>query len=167
MVKKSAGRPFSRHPVGLQPTGWRSNICRSHLRPGFLYMLESGGPGAASTVPAALGARFRGHDGKRVFIPLPLQMRLQPRHQLDEVAGAEAVVELVHQDPLPGVAAGAGRARQGEEIGPAGNPGRRPALDRRGPDLVIAEPAEKLAKAGDLLLIDAVEGLGRDVASGD
>jgi hypothetical protein len=31
-------------------------------------------------------------------------MLLQPRHQLDEVARAEAVVELVDEDALPGVA---------------------------------------------------------------
>ena len=50
-----------------------------------------------------------------------LEMLLQPGHQLDKVAGAEAVVELVHEDALPGVAAGAGRARQGEEISAAGD----------------------------------------------
>src|SRR5262245_47061659 len=45
---------------------------------------------------------------------------LQARHDLDEVAGAVAVVELVHQDAVPGVAAGAGRARQAEDIGAVG-----------------------------------------------
>jgi hypothetical protein len=98
---------------------------------------------------------------------LALQMLLQPGHQFDKVAGAKAVVELVHENALPGVAAGAGRARQGEEIGAAGDPGRRPALDRRCPDLVVAEPSEQLAKTGNLLLVDAVEGLGRDIAPGD
>src|SRR5260370_21510377 len=68
---------------------------------------------------------------------------------------------------LPGVAAGARRARERKEIGAAGDPGRRPALDRRGADLLIAEPAEQLAEAGNLLLIDAVKGLGRDVPPGD
>src|SRR5207244_13497103 len=70
------------------------------------------------------------------------------------------------EDAFPGVAAGAGRARQREEIGPTGDPGRCPALDRRGPDLVIAKPAEELAEAGDFLLVDAVECLRRDVAPG-
>jgi hypothetical protein len=37
---------------------------------------------------------------------------LQTRHQLDEVAGTEAVVELMHENALPGVAAGARRAAQ-------------------------------------------------------
>src|SRR6266699_5312448 len=94
-------------------------------------------------------------------------MLLQARHQLDEVAGAEAIVELVDEDPLPGVAAGAGRAGQREQIGAAGDPGGGAALDRRGADLVEAEPAEQFAKPGDLLFIDAVEGFGRDVAASD
>src|SRR6266702_151872 len=53
-----------------------------------------------------------------------------------------------------------GEARQRKEIGAAGDPGRRPALDRRGADLLIAEPAEQLAEAGNLLLIDAVKASG-------
>src|SRR3984893_9238500 len=84
------------------------------------------------------------------------QVFLQARHQLDEIARAEAIVELVDEDAFPGVATGARRAGQREEIGAAGDTRRGPALDRRGPDLVIAEPAEELAKAGDLLLVVAV-----------
>jgi len=42
-------------------------------------------------------------------------MLLQAGHELDQVAGPEAVVELVDKDVLPGVAAGARRAGQGEE----------------------------------------------------
>src|SRR3984893_10436606 len=94
------------------------------------------------------------------------QVFLQARHQLDEIAWAKAVVELVDEDAFPGVATGARGAGQREEIGAAGDTRRGPALDRRGPDLVIAEPAEELAKAGDLLLVDAVKGLVRDVATG-
>src|SRR5207302_1744841 len=83
----------------------------------------------------------------------PLQMPLEPRHQLDEIAWAEAVVELVDEDPLPGVAAGAGGAREREQIGAAGDPGGGAALDCRGADLVEAEPAKQFAKPGDLLFI--------------
>src|SRR5438067_5653334 len=90
------------------------------------------------------------------FLLFGLQVLLQPRHQFDEIAGAEAVVELVNEDAFPGVAAGARRARQRKEISAAGDPCRRPALDCRGPNLVVAQPAEQLAKSGDLLLIDAV-----------
>ena len=54
-----------------------------------------------------------------------LQVLLQPRHQLDEIARPKPVVELVHEDAFPGVAAGARRARQGEQIGAARDPRRR------------------------------------------
>src|SRR5215472_15549321 len=94
-------------------------------------------------------------------------MLLQPWHQLDEVARTKPVVELVHENALPGVAAGARRSRQGEQIGAAGDPGGGAALDRGGADLLVAEPAEKFAKPGDFLLIDAVERLWGDVAPGD
>src|SRR6266851_6779650 len=104
---------------------------------------------------------------KRSAPSLPLQVLLEARHQFDEVARAEAVVELVDEDPLPGVAAGAGRAGQREQIGAAGDPGGGAALDRRGADLVEAEPAEQLAKPGDLLLVDAVKGFWRHIAAGD
>jgi hypothetical protein len=87
-------------------------------------------------------------------------MFLQARHRLDEIARAEAVVELVDDDALPGVAAGARRAGQSEQIGATGDTRRGPTLDRRGPDLLIAEPAEELAEAGNLLLVDAVKRLG-------
>src|SRR5580700_8724664 len=92
---------------------------------------------------------------------------LQPGHQLDEIAGAEAVVELMDEDAVPGVAAGAGRAGQREQIGAAGDPSGGAALDRRGADLLVALPAEQLAEPGDLLLVDAVERLGGHVAPGD
>src|ERR1700761_6887842 len=78
-----------------------------------------------------------------------LQMFLQPRHELNEVAGTMPVVELVLDDVVPAVAARARRAGQGEEIGAAGDAGRRAALDRRGADLLIGEEAEKLAEAGN------------------
>src|SRR5882672_6392076 len=95
-----------------------------------------------------------------------LQMLLQPRHQLDQVAGPEAAVELPFENIVPAVAAGAGRAGQGEEIGAAGDPAGGPALDGRGLDLLVGEHAEQLAEALDLLLVDLAEGLGRDVAAG-
>src|SRR5215475_9038361 len=51
-----------------------------------------------------------------------LQMLLKPRHQLDQVAGAPAAVELPFENIVPAVAAGAGRAGQGEEVGATGDP---------------------------------------------
>ena len=63
----------------------------------------------ASVVPSGLSGRALGLG--------PAQVLVEPRHQLDEVAGPVAVIELVHQDFVPGVAAGAGRARQAEDEG--------------------------------------------------
>src|SRR5260370_37476771 len=90
-------------------------------------------------MPIAGSSRAAGFDSA-------FEMFLQARHQLDEVARAKAVIELVHEDALPGVAAGARRAGQSAEISAAGDSRRRPALDRRGADLVVAEPAAELAK---------------------
>ena len=93
-------------------------------------------------------------------------MLFQPRQQLDEIAGSVAVVELVLEDAVPGVLAGAVGAGQGEQIGPVGDAGGGPALYRRGSDLVIADHPEQLAEAGNLLLPDGGECLRRDVAPG-
>src|SRR5665213_1476040 len=95
------------------------------------------------------------------------QMFLEAGHQLDQIAGPLPVVELVLDDVFPAVAAGAGRSGQREQIRPAGDAGGGAALDRRGTDLLIAEVAEQLAEAVDLLLVDGLEGLGRDVATRD
>src|SRR5215469_6135568 len=94
-------------------------------------------------------------------------MFLQAGHELGEVAGAEADVELEAQDFLPAIAAGAGRAGQREEIGAAGDAARGPALHGGGADLLKAQPPEKLAEAVDLLLEQGLESLGRNVATGD
>src|SRR6516165_1334802 len=142
------------------PALMRSPTRSPGCREGFRSALSIDSKTSMTARPIAASCRAAASD-------LLLQMLLQPRHQLDEVARAEAVVELVHEDALPGVAAGAGRARQGEEVGAACDPGRRPTLDRRGPDLVIAEPAEELAEPGDFLLVDAVEGLWCHIAPGD
>src|SRR6516225_7817641 len=142
------------------PALMRSPTRSPGCRDGFRSALSIDSKTSMTARPIAASCRAAASD-------LLLQMLLQPLHQLDEVARAEAVVELVHEDALPGVAARAGRARQGEEVGAAGDAGRRPALDRRGADLVVAEPAEELAEPGDLFLVDAVEGLRCHIAPGD
>src|SRR6185437_1811956 len=91
----------------------------------------------------------------------------QARHKLDEVARAVPVVELMLDNVVPTVAAGAGRAGQGEEVGAARDAGGGAALDRRSAHLLIGEGAEELAKAGNLLLVDGLKGFRRDVAPGD
>src|SRR3974390_2924749 len=52
----------------------------------------------------------------------PAQVLVEPGHDLDEVAGAIAIIELVPQDLVPGVAAGARRARKAEDVSPDGHP---------------------------------------------
>src|SRR6266851_3131554 len=158
---RAAGRGCRRYSDGCGgPAPMHSPIPLPGFPAGSRSVLSSGSKTSTTARPIAGSLRAAGSE-------LVLQMLLQPRHQLDEIAGTEAVVELVDEDPVPGVAAGAGRARQREEVGAAGDPGRRPALDRRGPDLVVAEPAEELAEARDLLLVDAVEGLGCHITPGD
>ncbi len=90
-------------------------------------------------------------------------MLLEAGHDLDEIAGAEAVVELPVEDVVPGVPAGAGRAGQGEQVGAAGGAGRRPRLDRGGADLLEALPAEQLAEAVYALVVNAFEGFRRHI----
>src|SRR6266576_4394832 len=90
---------------------------------------------------------------------------VQARHQLGEVAGAEADVELLAQDVVPAVLAGAGRAGQREDVGGVGDAGDGARLHGRGADLLEADPAEHLAEAFDPLLEESLQRLGRDVAA--
>src|SRR6266700_7088461 len=75
------------------------------------------------------------------------QMLIQARHDLDEVARAIAIVELMHEDLVPGIAAGAGRARQAEDIGRAGDTRGRARLDRRGADLGMTHHEKERGEA--------------------
>src|ERR1700722_10205885 len=143
---RGTGRLISARCAGRADTRWRMcwQICRARSR--------SGSPPGSTMSMTARAIAATGSCG--VSEPLFL---LQPRHQLDEVARAEAVVELMDEDAVPGVAAGAGRAGQREQVGAAGDPGGRAALDRRGADLLVALPAKQLSEPGDLLFVDAVE----------
>src|SRR5437660_1019929 len=64
------------------------------------------------------------------------QMLVEARHDLDEIARPVTIVELVLENPVPGVAAGAGRAGQTENVGRAGNARGGARLHRRGADLL-------------------------------
>ncbi len=94
-------------------------------------------------------------------------MFLEPGHQLNQVAGPGAVVELRAEDFLPTVAAGRGRARQREQIGAVGHAAGGAGLHGRGADLLKTPHAEQFSEAQNLFLIDRGEGLGRDVAAGE
>ena len=52
----------------------------------------------------------------RLWTHYLLEVLFQPRHQLDEIAGPVAGVELEDQDAVPGVLAGAGRSRKRKKI---------------------------------------------------
>src|SRR3546814_5586120 len=75
----------------------------------------------------------------------------QPRHQVDEIAGTMAAVELGRQYALPRVLHRARRAGEREDIGAARDHGAGARLDRRGADTLVAEPAKQLPEAGDVL----------------
>ena len=83
--------------------------------PTFIWPMTSSVSGAAQTV--------KGAQSTRGFLVL-----FQPRHDLDEVAGLVADVELPFQDAVPAVLHRAGRAGQGEEIGAVRRRRRRRAI---------------------------------------
>src|SRR3546814_20402061 len=89
----------------------------------------------------------------------------QPRHQVDEIAGTMAAVELGRQYALPRVLHRARRAGEREDIGAARDHGAGARLDRRGADTLVAEPAKQLPAAGDVLAVEAAQRLGRRVRS--
>src|SRR3989475_5273998 len=95
------------------------------------------------------------------------QMLVETRHDLDEIAGTVTVVELVQKDLVPRVAAGAGRARQAEDVGAAGNASGRARLDRRGADLGLADQQEHRGEALHALLEQRLDRLPRHVAAGE
>ena len=64
---------------------------------------------------------------KRLPPHAAFRVLLQPRHQLDQVAGPVPGIELEQQDVVPGILAGAGAARQGEQIGAVGDAAERAA----------------------------------------
>src|SRR5262249_57582684 len=94
-------------------------------------------------------------------------MMLEGRDDRDEIAGTVAIVELMQEDLVPGVAAGAGRARQAEDVGAAGNAGGRARLDRRGADLGLAYQQEHRGEAVHALLEQGLDRLRRPGPAGE
>src|SRR5260221_8025231 len=94
------------------------------------------------------------------------QMFVEPRHDLNEVTGPRAVIELGAKDAVPAVAAGAGRTRQAEDEGGARNAGGGAALDRRGADLGVAQHVEGDGKTVHPLFEQRLDRLRRNVAAG-
>src|SRR6185437_9290757 len=80
-------------------------------------------------------------------------------HDLDEVAGSMADIELPSEDTVPAILHRAGRTGQGEKIGAACNAGTGPRLHRRCADLSVGELMEKDRETINLLFEHAAEGL--------
>src|SRR6478672_3896107 len=93
-------------------------------------------------------------------------MLVEPRHDLDEIAGPRAVIELRAQNAVPAVAAGAGRTGQAEDEGRPRHAGGDAALDGRGADLGVAQHVKGDRKAVHALLEQRLDRLRRDVAAG-
>src|SRR3989304_6131696 len=83
------------------------------------------------------------------------------------MAGVVAVVELPFENAVPGVAAGARRARQAEDVGALGDAPAGARLDGRGAHLLEPDHLENRREAGDLLLEQWPDGLGSHVAAGE
>src|SRR5438874_11233281 len=74
---------------------------------------------------------------RRAFGLGPAQMLVEPRHDLDEIAGPISIVELVDEAFVPGILAGAGRARQAEKLVRACGAGGGARIVCRGAALVV------------------------------
>src|SRR5215831_19860932 len=94
-------------------------------------------------------------------------MLIEPRHDLDEIARPVTIIELVHQNVVPGIAAGARRTRQAEDVGRAGDTRGGAGLDRRRADLAVAHHEKQRRKSLHALFEKWLYRFGSDVASGE
>src|SRR5262245_30157043 len=94
-------------------------------------------------------------------------MLLEPWHDLDEVAGLVAVVELLLQNQIPAVATGSRRAWQAEDIFSLGHASRRPRLNGRGADLSEGQVMKSDGEALDLLFEQGPHGFDGDVETSE
>src|SRR3569623_114521 len=123
-----------------------------------------------SSDAAAAPCCARGFSCRRELLRLrlaALQVLVQPRHDLDEIARPRAVIELVGKDAVPAVAARARRARQREDECRARHPRCRATLDRRGADLGVTQHMKGDGKAIHPLVEQRLDRLGRHVAPGE
>src|SRR5258708_13488698 len=94
-------------------------------------------------------------------------MLIQPRYDLDEIAGTGAVIQLRGENAVPAVAASARRSRQAKDERRAGDTGGGAALDRRGADLGMAQHVERDRKAVHPLFEQRLDRFRRHVAAGE
>src|SRR5690606_303661 len=147
----------------MMPTAMSSTL---PLRANSLNSLSTFRP-PALLIPTRKGIVPRGSGRYNGKTSRPLLVPFEPGHELDESAGEVAVIEVMDEDLVPSVLAGAGRAGQREEIGTLRHARRRARLDGRGADLLEAHAVEKGREAVDLLVIDGLEGFRRHVPAGE
>ena len=162
------GGPLGRHDAGQlggcddRPFGRRS---RPHLLEGL---------GLAGQQPDAVAVRavtslsdtstMRARPLSSTWVSPLIRKAPQPRHLPGERAGPVAAVELVFQDQVPAVAAGAGRARQAEDEGVVDLPGEGARLQRRQADRAEARLVEEDRESVHLAAEQRLDRFGRDVA---
>src|SRR5262245_55823241 len=85
----------------------------------------------------------------------------QAWHDFDQVAGPVAVVELVAKNALPGILAGARRARQTEDVGASGQSAAGARLNGGGRHLLERDHVKDRGKTVDLLFEQRLHRLRR------
>ena len=93
-------------------------------------------------------------------------MLFQAGQNLDEIARAAAIIELMHQNRVPGVLAGPGRAGQRKHIRAANHPGGRARLNGCQPDLVITDAVKQVGETFNAFLEQRLQRFGRHIAPG-
>src|SRR6516162_1504377 len=122
---------------------------------------------AASRSPQGDGQRSGVWLNRRALGLLAPQMLVEPRHDFHEVARAVPVIELVHQNLIPGVLAGAGRSGQTENVSRAGDAGGGARLDRRGADLRETHDQKQRRERLHLFFEQRLDRFWRDVAASE
>ena len=119
----SAPRPWCSGSSSSSLANWLSRCSRAPMR-------------SSSSLPSSAGARAseRGaRSAARLF---------QARHDIDEIAGPVAAVELPLENAVPRVLAGSWRPRQTEDIGAVGSAAAGARLDCRRRDALEREHVE-------------------------
>src|SRR5579871_903211 len=97
----------------------------------------------------------------------PPQMFIEARQNFHEIAGPVAKIELVHENFVPGIAAGAGRAGKAKNKGRIGGARGSAALDRRRADLAERNLMEGDGKSVHALFEQRLDRFRRDVPPGE
>src|ERR1700733_11113507 len=105
-------------------------------------------------------------SNRRAFRLGPAQVLVEPRHDLDEIARAVPIIELMHQNFVPGVLAGARRTGQAKNIGRASDAGGGARLDRRSADFLETDHQKQRREAVHLFFEQRLDRFGGDVAAG-